>query len=95
MSVLTVLLILFACVAIAVHVAGLALTAASARATRRPVPPPSPALATPVTLLRPACGIENNVAATLESSFRLDYPDYEVIFCVAEESDPVIPVIET
>ncbi len=74
------------------QIGSVVVTARAARSRRRPVP--APANAPPVTLLRPACGIENNVAATLESSFQLDYPDYEVVFCVADEKDPVIPVIQ-
>ncbi|MHA1547873.1 MAG: ceramide glucosyltransferase [Alphaproteobacteria bacterium] len=77
--------------AIFLHVATIVVTGVAVRTTTRPVPPPNGAPA--VTLLRPACGIENNIVATLESSFRLDYPDYEVVFCVAREDDPVIPVI--
>ena len=47
----------------------------------------------PVTLLRPVCGIDNFAAETLGSSFRLDYPLYEIIFCVASEDDPVLPLL--
>ncbi len=47
----------------------------------------------PVTILRPTCGIENFVEETLASAFVLDYPDYEIVFCVAEHNDPVIPLI--
>ena len=87
-----IVLILLTTAAIFFHVASLVVTALSARATGRPVPAPDRAPA--VTLLRPACGIENNVWATLESSFRLDYPSYEIVFCVADGDDPVIPVIQ-
>ncbi|NVO15637.1 MAG: glycosyltransferase [Rhodoplanes sp.] len=48
----------------------------------------------PVTIVRPVCGIENFIAETLETTFTLDYPDYEILFCVASPSDPVIPVVE-
>ncbi len=48
----------------------------------------------PITILRPACGIENFVEETLTSAFALDYPDYEIVFCVADERDPVIPLIK-
>lgn len=47
-----------------------------------------------VTIVRPVCGIENFIAETLGSTFTLDYPDYEILFCVASPSDPVIPVVE-
>ena len=55
--------------------------------------PPAPALP-PATLLRPVCGLENNLEETLASSFALSHPDYEVIFCVAEADDPVVPLVE-
>lgn len=47
-----------------------------------------------VSVLRPLCGLENNLWRTLETSFNIDYPRYELIFCVASQADPVIPVIE-
>jgi ceramide glucosyltransferase len=31
---------------------------------------------------------------TLRSTFELDYPEYEVIFCVQKKNDPIIPLIE-
>lgn len=47
----------------------------------------------PVTILRPICGLENNLERTLESAFVLDWPsDYEVLFCVASETDPAVSV---
>ena len=54
--------------------------------------PPSPD-APPVTIVRPVCGVDNFVAETLASSFRLDYPRYEIIFCVAQARDPVVPIV--
>ena len=54
---------------------------------------PSEIKGTPkVTILRPLCGLENNLAETLRTTFDADYPDYEIIFCVASAGDPVIPV---
>jgi ceramide glucosyltransferase len=47
----------------------------------------------PVTVIRRVCGLENYLELTLASSFWLDYPHYEVIFCVAHESDPAVPLI--
>ncbi|MBR0554743.1 glycosyltransferase [Ciceribacter sp. L1K23] len=47
----------------------------------------------PVSILRPICGLENNLERTLESAFALDWPSpYEVVFCVASETDPAISV---
>jgi ceramide glucosyltransferase len=49
----------------------------------------------PVSLVRPLCGIDNYAADTLRSTFELDYPRCEILFCVASAKDPVIPLIET
>ena len=46
-----------------------------------------------VSLLRPVCGLENFSEETLGSSFALDYPDYEIVFCAASEKDPVVPLV--
>ncbi|MER5172686.1 ceramide glucosyltransferase [Thioclava sp. GXIMD2076] len=46
-----------------------------------------------VTLLRPVCGLDRFDAETLETSFKLDYPSYEVIFCAAVEHDPAVEVL--
>ena len=46
-----------------------------------------------VSILRPVCGLEHRIDATLASSFRIDHPSYEVIFCVASADDPVVPLV--
>lgn len=46
----------------------------------------------PVTIIRPLCGLETFSPATLESTFQLNYPSYEVIFCVEDAKDPVVPL---
>ena len=56
-------------------------------------PNPAPVKRPPVTILRPACGIENNIEETLASAFAIDYPEFEIIFCVASDRDPIIPMI--
>ena len=48
----------------------------------------------PVSLVRPLCGIDNYAADTLSSTFALDYPHYEILFCVASAKDPVIPLVK-
>jgi ceramide glucosyltransferase len=48
----------------------------------------------PVSLVRPLCGIDNYAAATLRSTFELDYSRCEILFCVADASDPVLPLIK-
>src|SRR5262249_54194971 len=47
-----------------------------------------------VSLVRPVCGLENHVEGTLGSAFPLDYPRYEIVFCVASAQDPVLPVVK-
>lgn len=54
---------------------------------------PPPAHAPPISLVRPVCGIDNFLEATLASSFNLDYPDYEILFCVAQVRDPAVPIV--
>ena len=59
-----------------------------ARGRRRGPAPPAG-----VSILRPVCGLEHRIEATLASSFRIDHPSYEVIFCVAAADDPVVPLV--
>ncbi len=47
----------------------------------------------PVSIVRPVCGLETFSQQTLRSTFELDYPDYEVLFCVQKKNDPIIPLI--
>jgi len=60
--------------------------------------PPQPLAAAgdapPVTIVRPVCGVDNFVEDTLASTFGLDYPDYEIIFCVAQARDPIVPLVQ-
>jgi ceramide glucosyltransferase len=82
----------FCAVAAAIHVASVAIVARRCR--RRPsAAAPTPAAPPAITLLRPICGIEAFSVETLASSFTLDYPRYEVIFCVAQAADPVVPLV--
>ena len=83
---------IFAAVGVAalVHFGGIALLFARSRGASGNAQHGRP----PVTILRPACGIENHIEETLASAFALDYADYEVLFCVAAERDPVIPLIQ-
>jgi ceramide glucosyltransferase len=46
-----------------------------------------------VSLVRPVCGMENHVEETLRSAFHLDYPRYEIIFCVATANDDAVPLV--
>ncbi len=56
---------------------------------------PAPRAATRpfITLLRPVCGLDRFDAETLASSFAIDWPAYEVIFCAAHADDPAVPLV--
>lgn len=75
------------------HLASLAVVAARlARAPAREVA--GPGIGTPrITLLRPVCGLDAFDAETLASSFRQDWPDYEIVFCAPAESDPAAALV--
>ncbi len=49
----------------------------------------------PVSILRPVCGVDPNDAITLRSSFHLEFPDYELIFCCQDEDDPVVSLVKS
>lgn len=46
-----------------------------------------------VSQVRPLCGLEKFSRETLGSSFTQDYPRFEVLFCVASDKDPVLPLV--
>ncbi len=46
-----------------------------------------------VTIIRPLCGLETHSAVTLQSTFELAYPEYDVIFCVERANDPVLALV--
>jgi ceramide glucosyltransferase len=74
-----------------IHLASV--TAALIRCRRRRAPLAVPRNAPPVSVVRPVCGIDNFAEETLRSTFALDYPDYEVIFCIAHADDPAVALV--
>ncbi len=73
------------------HFAGIA--TALRRCRPQPALPSPPPQAPAVTIVRPVCGLENFIEETLRSSFLLDYPRMEILFCVAREDDPAVPLV--
>lgn len=47
----------------------------------------------PVSLVRPVCGLEAFSEELLTRGFRLAYDRYEIVFCVAEAADPIVPLL--
>jgi ceramide glucosyltransferase len=62
------------------------------RCARRREPTPVPKDAPAVTIVQPLRGVEPFSPETLRSIFALDYPNYEIIFCLAEADDPIAPI---
>ncbi len=55
----------------------------------QPPPPEWP----PISLLTPLAGKDLGLSDNLRSSFQQDYPRFELVFGVRQESDPAVPVV--
>jgi ceramide glucosyltransferase len=60
----------------------------------RPLPPPNAAFTPPVSNLKPIRGVDPDAYDNLASFCRQDYPDYELVLCVDEDDESVLPVVE-
>src|SRR5262245_52785055 len=91
MTIPLVALAVFALTALAIHV--LTLIIAIRRCGALPEPLRAPPAAPMVSVIRPVCGYESHLEQTLASSFGLDYPRYELVFCAASADDSALPVV--
>lgn len=81
----------FAAVVTTLHL--VSVVVAMIRCRRRGTILAAPRNAPPVSVVRPVCGIDNFAEETLRSTFILDYPDYEIIFCIARADDPAVALV--
>jgi ceramide glucosyltransferase len=53
---------------------------------------PQAGFAPPVTIIKPLAGVDEGLRENLESFYRLDYPEYEIVYSFADRGDPAYPI---
>src|SRR5271167_757019 len=61
---------------------------------RSPVSAPDPSFLPPVSILKPVRGLDPDAGENLASFCRLDYPEYEIVFCVDPDDEAVLAVLK-
>jgi ceramide glucosyltransferase len=77
----------FAAASLGLHVVSIAFASFRCRAGKPPQPPP--AILPPISIVQPLCGVEPFSRETLATVFAIHYPQYEILFCVADAADPI------
>jgi ceramide glucosyltransferase len=65
----------------------------SSRYFRQPAPHPGPSPTPPISILKPIRGLDPDAAENLASFCQLDYPDYEIVYCVDPDDEAVLSVL--
>ena len=60
---------------------------------KKRLPPLDRSYAPPISILKPVRGVDREAYENFSSMCELDYPEYEIVFAVAERDDPVIGLI--
>lgn len=67
--------------------------AAALFARRRDRPPAPVATWPPVSLIKPICGLEKDLAKNLRSACSQDYPAFQVVLSIQRPDDPALPLL--
>src|SRR5271163_3947932 len=60
---------------------------------RQPASAPDASFTPPVSILKPIRGLDPDAHKNLASFCRLDYPEYEIVFCVDPDDEAVLAVL--
>jgi ceramide glucosyltransferase len=85
--------LVFLALAMLVHIASAAMAIWRIRSRRVPLSAAGISALPPVTIIRPVCGLDPFDELTLRSTFTLDHPGIEILFCSARERDAAVPLV--